>query len=99
MFEHTVTYLPVQYYPGRERGLVFKHRGPEIYPEPASLWDNPDYEQYFALMGQEGWQLVSVRPLLRGEPGKVQDTDGSLYGIGPSITAGYYFFWKRSTPT
>lgn len=97
MFEHTVTYVPVQYYEGEmEGGIIFKRPGLPVHPDPASLWNNPDFEQLFRKMGQGGWELVNVQPLLQGQ----YRAKGSLnrsYGIGFSITAGYYFFWKRST--
>jgi hypothetical protein len=41
-------------------------------------------------MGQDGWELVSVRPLLLGVGQAI-----GYAGLGYSLTAGYYLFWKR----
>jgi hypothetical protein len=42
-------------------------------------------------LGSEGWELVNVQPLLKG----VRDALGNS-GMGYSLTAGYYLFWKRA---
>jgi hypothetical protein len=91
MVEHTVTYIPVRYQEGR-RGVIFKGPALQTEPVPASLSQDANFERLFRQMGQEGWELVSVQPLLRGQ----YDIGGGFpYGLGYSITAGYYFFWKR----
>jgi hypothetical protein len=91
MFEYTVTYVPVRYRE-RQSGGLFKGPALQTEPEPASLSQDASLERLFRQMGQEGWELVSVQPLLRGQ----YDTGGGFpYGLGYSITAGYYFFWKR----
>ena len=41
-------------------------------------------------MGNEGWELVTVQPLLKG----VYQAAG-YGGYGYSLTAGYYLFWTR----
>ena len=73
MFEHTVTYLGIRL-EGATRG--------DSFPIPDSLWTAPEYAQYFERMGEQGWELVSVTPLIFGQF---------------TQTAGYYFFWKRDT--
>jgi hypothetical protein len=92
MFEYTVTYVPVRYQEGG-RGSIF--RGPALVtePEPASLSQDANFERLYCQMGQDGWELVSVQPLLRGQ---YATGGGFPYGLGYAITAGYYFFWKRS---
>ena len=91
MVEHTVTYVPVRYHESKSGGIF---RGPPLRtdPDPASLCQDASFERLFREMGQEGWELVSVQPLLRGQYDK---GGGFAYGMGYSITAGYYFFWKR----
>jgi len=89
--EHTVTYVPVRYEAGRRGGFL---KGPTLLtePDPSSLSQDASFDRLFLQMGKEGWELVSVQPLLRGQ----YDTGGGFpYGLGYSITAGYYFFWKR----
>ena len=92
MFEHTVTYVPIQYHEGKQ-GTVFKRPALQTHPDPASLSNDPNFARLFRQMGQEGWELISVQPLLKGQ---YERGTGFPYGLGFSITAGYYFFWKRS---
>ncbi len=95
MFEHTVTYVPVRYHEGEEQGLIFKHRGPQTDPDPASLANDPNFGRLYLQMGQDDWELVGVQPLLQGQCSWSTNMNQS-FGLGFSITAGYYFFWKRS---
>lgn len=96
MTEHTVTYVPVCYPEGdKAEGVSYKEKKLPVQPDPASLWTSLDYENHFRQMWQDGWDLVNVQPLLQGHsPSSGSfNTDSSP---GFSITAGYYFFWKRS---
>jgi len=83
MLEHTVTFLFV-----RHRALDLPSHGISAAaigpPIVESLWDTPEYERYFQQMGQQGWELVSVTPLISGSEINTR-------------TDGYYFFWKRPT--
>jgi hypothetical protein len=47
-------------------------------------------------MGSKGWELVNVQPLLRGIY-KYNKDNASGFGLGYSLTAGYYLFWKKQT--
>ena len=85
MFEHTVRFLFVQH--EHDEGHRMSTR-----PIPESLWGTPEYQQYFEQMGGQGWELVSVTPLLGGE----YDVEYGSYSIALPYTKGYYFFWKRS---
>jgi hypothetical protein len=44
-----------------------------------------------AAMGRQGWELVTVQPLLKG----IYAKGNAQVGFGYSLTAGYYFFWKK----
>jgi hypothetical protein len=94
MFEHTVTFVPVQYLRGKKEGVIFKRPGFPTQPDPESLWQHPDFEKHFQQMGEEEWELVTAQPLLRGQY-RAQGRLNTSYGLGFTITAGYYFFWKR----
>lgn len=95
MYEHTITYIPVQYQRDADEGTLFKRKGLASTPDPASLTNNPNFDQLYRRMGQDGWELVSVQPLLQGVHERSTNMNQS-YGLGFSITYGYYFFWKRS---
>jgi hypothetical protein len=96
MTEHTVTYVPLRYPEGNPSyGIPRKNKSLLGQPDPAPLWTSLEYENHFRQMWQDGWDLVNVQPLLQGySPSSGSfNTDSSP---GFSITAGYYFFWKRS---
>jgi len=94
MYEHTVTYYNISYFV-EDKDNVTEGRSP-LYgpampsdPDPASLAGNIRYMDEIDQMGKEGWELISVSPLLRG-----CYHEGAHYGY--SLTAGYYLFWKRT---
>ena len=76
------------------------HRGgqeealPDIDPLAETLLENPEYAEHLALMGNDGWELANVQPLLRGVYEADSSTSGG-YGYGYSLTAGFYLFWKK----
>lgn len=95
MKEVTITYIPISY----EKD---KNNLSEYEPIPESLWEHPQFNQHYMDMGNDGWELTNVQPLLRGMY-KIggNGVSGALvrnsvaYGYGYSLTAGYYFFWSR----
>jgi hypothetical protein len=75
-----------------DRGVwIFKEELLPHKPIVESLTDNPAYAQNLNRLGNEGWELVNVQPLLKGV-WRV----GGRSGLGYSLTAGYYLFWKRA---
>lgn len=93
-FEYSTNFVPVTY-EKEERGVwIFKKEMLPASPNPSSVYDNPEYQQHMSEMGKDGWELVSVQPLLRGLY-QYQKDQHSGFGLGYSLTAGYYLFWKR----
>jgi hypothetical protein len=95
MFEHTVTYIPLQYQTSPDEGSLFKRKGLPSTPDVASLTSHPNFNQLYHRMGLDGWELVCVQPLLQGVYERSSNVNQS-YGLGFSITGGYYFFWRRA---
>jgi hypothetical protein len=91
-FEYLTTFVPMDYESEESGNWVFKVKQPPRRPIVESLTDNPAYAQHLNRLGNEGWELVSAQPLLRG----VWIAQG-YGGMGYSLTAGYYLFWKRAT--
>lgn len=89
-FEYLTTFVPMSYESEESGGWLFKKERPHK-PIIESLTANPVYDQYLNRLGNEGWELVSVQPLLKG----IWKALGYA-GIGYSLTAGYYLFWKRA---
>ena len=88
MFEYTITYYEVKYFMEQKGDLI---EGPAfpIDPNPESLYENELYLRIMNDMGEQGWELVTVTPLLRA-------CYHQGYGFGFPLTAGYYFYWKRT---
>lgn len=94
-FKYQTSFIPVSY-EREQRGMwIFKQEALPIAPDPASLYANRQYQEHMDEMGASGWELVSVQPLLRGVYQFKKDNQ-SGFGLGYSLTAGYYLFWKRN---
>lgn len=95
-YEYETDFIPVTY-EREERGLwIFKREALPVSPDPSSLCGNPEYIARMQEMGQNGWELIAVQPLLRGMYQYERDNN-SGFGFGYSLTAGYYLFWKRES--
>lgn len=97
-YEHTTTYLPVEYRVESQGFWLFKRDSPlPLQPLPESLCQAPEYESQLNAMGAQGWELVSVQSLLRAIHHVAQGSAGAT-PISYPLTAGFYFFWKRRKP-
>ncbi len=87
-WEYTVHYLPVD-------TRFTEHL-------PYSLWekkiDSTEQPQWDIIIekGDEGWELISVQPVLKGEI--IYDLTSGRQSGGFSMVVGYYFFFKRPKP-
>jgi hypothetical protein len=105
-FEYKTTYVPVSYDAdvaeskrgkvGKLLDSVFDSKPMPANPDPDSLIDNREYESSLREMGDDGWELVSVQPLLRASHTVVNSPSTGQAGLSSSVTAGYYLFWKRA---
>ena len=95
IYEHTTTYVPVQYRVERQGFWLFKRDSPlPLQPLAESLCQAPEYESQLNEMGAQGWELVSVQSLLRGIH-HIPQGQGGTVAVSYPLTAGFYFFWKR----
>lgn len=93
-FEYKTSFIPVAY-EREKRGLwIFQQDALPISPAPGSLYADPQYQAHLNDMGKEGWELVSVQDLLRGVY-QYKEGSNKAFGLGYSLTAGYFLFWKR----
>lgn len=86
-YEYETEYFEVAYVVEEGPGILDKYPMP-VYPDPESLYRDPSYIATMNRRSEDDWELVTVTPLLR-----------ACYHIGHhvgySLTAGYYFFWRR----
>ena len=95
-YEYKTTFFPVTYQIDTETQgrWFFKTEKLLQKPQPDSLLESMDYEDFVNAMGKDGWELTSVQPLLEGVYAHELGSNNSG-GYGYSLTAGYFFFWKR----
>ncbi|MDF5980599.1 hypothetical protein P4114_33205 [Pseudomonas aeruginosa] len=74
---------------------MFKHKEDTLEPDDHALLSPLRWAEVVRL-GQEGWELVSVQPLMRGvtEIGN-QNAQGWAWGI--ALPVSYLLFFKRAT--
>jgi hypothetical protein len=95
-YEHTTTYVPVQYTIDKTGFWVFKRNSPlPSLPVPESLLTADEYQKEMNEMGGQGWELVSVQSLLRGVHHVPHGNTATGAVVSYPLTAGFYFFWKR----
>lgn len=92
-FEYETIFVPLTYIQDTSNGF-FKSDA-TFKPDTETFMNRPEYLQLLKLMGEEGWELISVQSALNASY-KVSESDGSSYGVGFPLTAGYFLFWKRA---
>ncbi|HBO8416230.1 TPA: hypothetical protein L5A77_004159 [Pseudomonas aeruginosa] len=89
--------IPFQDLPQPMR-LLGRQRRPDkaLEPDMNALLGDPLRWEKVQRLGQEGWELVSVQPLMRGvtEIGN-QNTQGWAWGV--ALPVSYLLFFKRAT--
>ena len=94
-FEYHTEFAPLNYLVRTKKLFMFKSEEPSTEPDVQGFLQDPEHQQRLAQLGQEGWELISVQPVVRGEVqiGN-QNAQGWAYGI--ALPTGYLLFFKRS---
>lgn len=87
-FEYHTSFIEMHYLE-KEVGFLNKVK---TTPDIEGFLSNPEVSDGMNQMGSEGWELVSVQPVLKGS---VQDKLFRNVEYGFSKTYGYFMFWKR----
>ncbi|WP_256823601.1 MULTISPECIES: hypothetical protein [unclassified Pseudomonas] len=93
-FEYHTEFAPLDYIIRTKKLLIFKSEEPTTEPDIQGFLQSSGNSQRLTQLGQEGWELVSVQPVVRGEV-KIgnQNAQGWAYGI--ALPTGYLLFFKR----
>lgn len=82
----------------QERGwLLFKQEVQTGTPDIAAFLADPERQARLQALGADGWELVSVQPVLEGRAqiGQ-QTTQGNQgWGVGYAVATGFLLFFKR----
>ncbi|HBO0068216.1 TPA: hypothetical protein NIH96_006378 [Pseudomonas aeruginosa] len=94
-FEYHVENIVIPYKTLTKSVAMFKHKEDTLEPDDHTLL-NPLRWAEVVRLGQEGWELVSVQPLMRGvtEIGN-QNAQGWAWGV--ALPVSYLLFFKRAT--
>ncbi|MBY5992944.1 hypothetical protein [Ferrimonas balearica] len=95
-FKYFTNFMPVRYreHTDESDGLLkTMFSGHPQTPAAESLYEDSEFLEMMTGMGEHGWELVTVQPLLEGVKDVTSSSPGGGYGY--SITAGYYLFWKQ----
>lgn len=94
-FEYSTSYFPLGYEAVRE-GLIFKGPPMPTNPLTTEFVQSSQYHEHLQIMGDDGWELVSVQPALRATLIQTQAKPGQV--VHYPTTAGYFLFWRRPQP-
>lgn len=94
-FEYHTEFAPLGYLTRTKKLLVFKSEEPTTEPDVQGFLQALWHQQRLSELGQEGWELVSVQSVVRGEV-KIgnQNAQGWAYGI--ALPTGFLMFFKRA---
>ncbi|MCF5508336.1 MULTISPECIES: hypothetical protein [Pseudomonas] len=93
-FEYHTAFTPLNYLVRTKKLFMFKSEEPTTEPDVEGFLQDLEHQQRLALLGREGWELISVQPVVKGEV-KIgnQNAQGWAYGI--ALPTGYLLFFKR----
>jgi hypothetical protein len=93
-FEYRTEFTPLLYRLQTRSFLIFKSEEPTTEPDIQAYLQDPQRQELLSRLGRDGWELVSVQSVVRGEI-KVgnQNAQGWAYGI--ALPAGYLLLFKR----
>jgi hypothetical protein len=94
-FEYHTEFAPLGYLTQTKKVLMFKSEEPTTEPDVQGFLQTLWHQQRLSELGQEGWELVSVQSVVRGEV-KIgnQNAQGWAYGI--ALPTGFLMFFKRA---
>lgn len=99
-FEHTVTFIPVDYQSVHEGRWLFRRESPlPVRPDIEAFLQTAHAPDMLANMGRQGWELVSVQVLLRGLHSSPTGSEAGGSSVGYALTAGFCCFWQRTCGT
>lgn len=94
-FEHKSTYLPVAYTERTSGVLIFKSKELPLEPDIEMFFAEKGAKNHMREIEAEGYELVTVQPLLKAVVQQNKDHGPQAYGFAFPLTAGFVLFWRR----
>lgn len=93
-FEYHTVFSPFQYIVRTEKLFIFKSEEPTTEPDTQGFLEDAERQQRLSELGSDGWELVSVQPVLRGEV-QIGNQNAQGWAYGMALPTGYLLFFKR----
>ncbi|NWA23944.1 hypothetical protein HX866_03480 [Pseudomonas gingeri] len=97
-FEYHSEFAPLLYRVNTKNYLVFKTEEPTTEPDIQAFLQDSEHKERLARLGREGWELVSVQPVVKGEI-KIGNHNAQGWAYGIALPTGYLLFFKRLIPS
>lgn len=96
-FEYHTEFSPLTYRVQERGWLMFKHEQQTGTPDVAAFLADPERQARLQALGADGWELVSVQPVLEGRAQIGQQTaqGNQGWGVGYAVATGFLLFFKR----
>lgn len=96
-FEYHAEFSPLTYRVQERGWLMFKHEQQTGTPDVAAFLADPERQARLQALGADGWELVSVQPVLEGRAQIGQQTaqGNQGWGVGYAVATGFLLFFKR----
>ena len=96
-FEYHTEFAPLTYRVQERGWLLFKHEEQTGTPDIAAFLADPERQTRLQALGADGWELVSVQPVLEGRAQVGQQTaqGNQGWGVGYAVATGFLLFFKR----
>jgi hypothetical protein len=93
-YEYHTEFTPLTYKTKTAGISLFKRDEPTLDPDVEGYLEDPGRSDRLNDLGQHGWELVAVQPVLRGET-KVGNQNAQGWAYGLALPVGYLMFFKR----
>ncbi|MBU4634031.1 hypothetical protein [Pseudomonas chlororaphis] len=97
-FEYRNEFTPLLYRTQTKGFLLFKTQEPTHEPDINAFLQDPDHKERVAKLGREGWELICVQPVVRGEV-KLGNQNAQGWAYGMALPMGFLMFFKRPIPS
>ena len=94
-FEHRIEQVSIPF-KTQTSGVLFKSTEVTLEPDLVQLLQHDSFQALLGPQGTDGWELVSVQSICRGET-RIGNQNAQGWAYGFAMPVGYLLFFKRET--